>query len=384
MKITSVSAFVMGVEGSGHSSPRRNWVFVRVDTDADIYGTGEATTEYHELAVAAMVEQHFGPMLRGQDPLRINSAWQQMRRCVWWRDGVVAASAASGIDQALWDIAGKACGQPVHVLLGGAVRSSVSLYARGDLGLQSAAAELSSAEEEGYQAFKLGPGAPVDTWNETQQVKAAVSLMHEMHAARRPNTNLMMDCGGLFSRKAAGALIGELSVLEPLFIEEPVNGDNAQDLVELRRAFPAVRLAAGERKTTRWQFREWLEAGAVDILQPDICHCGGISELMRIAAAAETYGLLLAPHNPYGPVALAANVHACAAMPNFLILEHCRHRPWSDEAAPRRVEVANGAAQLPGTPGLGVDLDWEYVRRHPRRPLQPRTRRDGAGGMPLM
>src|SRR4029077_17570726 len=158
MKITGVTAHVMGVPGPGGHSPSRNWIFVRIDTDEHLIGVGEATTEYHEQAVAAMIEHHFGPMLLGQDPTRVNHLWQQMRRHFWWRNGVVESSAMSGIEQALWDIAGKAYGQPVYKLLGGAVRDRVRVYARSDLGLESHEAELKTALGEGFTAFKLGPG----------------------------------------------------------------------------------------------------------------------------------------------------------------------------------------------------------------------------------
>src|SRR6185437_6968143 len=137
MKISKVTAHIMGVPGPGGHAPSRNWIFVRVETDEGITGIGEATTEYHEQAVSAMIRDHFAPLLIGQDPTRVHYAWQQMQRAFWWRGGVVASSAASGIEQALWDVTGKAYGQPVYKLLGGAVRDRVRVYARSDLGLES-------------------------------------------------------------------------------------------------------------------------------------------------------------------------------------------------------------------------------------------------------
>jgi galactonate dehydratase len=175
----------------------------------------------------------------------------------------------------------------------------------------------------------------------------------------------MIDCGGIFSQQAASRLIEELRPLKMLFVEEPVNMDTPRGLVALRHAFAGVRIAAGERQMTRWGFREWLEQGAVDVIQADISHCGGIGELLRIAVCAEVYNVQVAPHNPYGPVALAANLHACAAMQNFLILEHCRHRPWFDEVQQYGVRVQDGCVLLSDRPGLGIELDWEYVEKHP-------------------
>jgi len=169
-----------------------------------------------------------------------------------------------------------------------------------------------------------------------------------------------------------------------LFVEEPVNMDTPQKLIELRRACPGVRIAAGERLVTRWQFREWLEKGAVDIIQADISHCGGIGELLRIASYAEVYGIQVAPHNPYGPVAMAANIHAAVSMPNFLILEHCRHRPWFNDVQRHGHIVDQGYVIPNDRPGLGIELDWDYVRKYPYQPLKLRTFINGDGALPLI
>jgi galactonate dehydratase len=384
MKITQITAHLMGIPGPGGHAPSRNWIFVRVETDAGFAGIGEATTEYHEQAVAAMIEQHFSPLLIGQDPTRVHSAWQQMQRWFWWRGGVVASSAASGIEQALWDITGKAYGQPVYKLLGGAVRDRIRLYARTDLGLPSYADEARRAVEEGFDAFKFGPGTYVRPFDDGRQVDVALTAAREVRQAAGPACDMIIDCGGIFSLQAAHRLIDGLRGGRALFVEEPVNADLPRGLIELRRAFPDMRIAAGERLVTRWQFREWLEQGAVDVIQADLAHCGGIGELLRIASYAEVYNVQVAPHNPYGPVALAANLHACACMPNFMILEHCRHRPWFDEVQVFGHVVKDGRLALNDRPGLGVELDWEYVRKHPYQRLPLRTFTDSDGGMPLV
>jgi galactonate dehydratase len=384
MKITRITPHLMGIPGPGGHAPARNWIFIQVETDEGITGVGEATTEYHEHAVAAMVEEHFAPLLLGQDPTRIQSAWQQMQRFFWWRGGVVASSAASGIEQALWDITGKAYGQPVYKLLGGAVRDCVRVYARTDLNLATLGDEAAAAVAEGFDAFKFGPGKYVDPFDDERQVDAALATGAEVRDAAGPDCDLMIDCGGIFSLQAAHRLIDGLRPVRMLFVEEPVNADTPRGLVELRRAFPDVRIAAGERLATRWAFREWLEQGAVDVIQADISHCGGIGELLRIAACAEVYGVRMAPHNPYGPVALAANAHTCVCMPNFLILENCRHRPWFDQVQVFG-PVVDGGRVVPGDrPGLGIELDWDYVRKHPYRHLPLRTFFDRDGGMPLV
>ncbi len=390
MKITSIQAHIMGVPSPGGAAPSRNWIFVRVRTDAGLEGVGEATTEYHEQAVAAMVEQHFAPLLVGQDPRRVQQSWQQMQRCFWWRGGVVASSAASGIEQALWDIAGKAYGLPVHRLLGGAVRDRVRVYARNDLGLPTLVDEARAAVAEGFDAFKFGPGNLVRPFDERRQLSAAVEAVEQVRAAVGDRVDLMLDCGGLFSATTAQELAAATRGSRLLFLEEPVNQDAPHGLMELRRACPWLPVAAGERLMTRWQFREWIERSAVSVIQADVSHCGGIGELLRIASWAEVYGILMAPHNPYGPVALAASAHAALCMPNFLILEHCRLRPWFDEvqksdpSSPTEpaTTVRDGQIELGERHGLGVELDWEFVAAHPYRPRPLRMVHDRFGALP--
>jgi galactonate dehydratase len=385
MKITRISTRIMGVPGpGGPHAPRRNWVFVFVDTDAGISGIGEATSEWHEQAVAQMIEQHMGPVLVGRDPTRIEQAWQFLQRNFWWRNGIVAASAMSGIDQALWDITGKAYKLPVYKLLGGAVRERVRLYARMDLGLPSVPDEARAAVEEGFDAFKFGYGRPCEPFDDMAQVQRALDEGRRVRQAAGPNVDLMIDCGGLFSQQAAMALLAGLRPMNMLFVEEPVNADTPRSLVELRRANLDMRIAAGERLSTRWGFREWLEVGAVDVIQADISHCGGISELLKIAHGAEVYNVRVAPHNPYGPVALAAAAHACAAMSNFLILEHCRLRPWFDQVQKSGPTIRKGCVELDDRPGLGVELNGDVIERHPYLPMPLRTYQDKWGGMPLI
>ena len=384
MKITSINTHLMGIAGPGGLAPSRNWIFVEIETDEGVTGIGEATTEYHEKAVVAMVQDHFSPLLVGQDPTRVHHLWQQMQRFFWWRGGVVASSAASGLEQALWDIAGKAHGLPVYQLLGGRLRDRVRVYARTDLGLPTHGDEAAAAVEEGFEAFKFGPGSYVQPYHDQRQVDVALTAAREIRSAAGPDCELMIDCGGIFSTQAAHRLIDGLREVQMLFVEEPVNMDTSRGLVELRRAFPDTSIAAGERLVTRWQFREWLEEGAVDVIQADICHCGGIGELLRIASCAEVYNVTIAPHNPYGPVSLAANAHAALCMPNFLILEHCRHRPWFDQVQKFGPTVRNGHVEVQERPGLGIELDWDYVARHPYQPLPLRTFTDRSGALPLI
>jgi galactonate dehydratase len=386
MKIAKVSTQVMGVvlPRQGVEAARRNWIFVRVETDEGITGVGEATTENCEHAVVAMIEKHFGPYLIGKDPTRITRAWQEMQRLFWWRGGIVESSAISGIEQALWDITGKAYGQPVYKLLGGAVRDRVKVYVRNDLGLADEIAEVEAAVAEGFHGFKTGPGPYHHPYNEDKQIDTAAALFSRLRSTVGPDFDLMMDCLGNFSPQAAHRLIEKVYDLNLLFVEEPVNSDSPRSLVELRRAWPGVRIAAGERQLTRWGVREWLELGAVDVLQVDITHCGGIAELLRIASMAEVYNIKVAPHNPYGPVALAANLHACLAMPNFLTLEHWRYYSFFNEVQLDGPRMKDGYLELPSKPGLGVDLNWDFIAKHPYHSLHAYSFPEADGGFVLV
>ena len=372
----------MNVPAADACTPRRNWIFVEVETDAGITGIGEATTEHHEMAVAAHVETALKPRLLGMNPMDVEQAWQLGYRDYWWKRGVVHTSAVSGIDMALWDIAGKATGQPVFRLLGGRVRNRVRCYARADLDLDSLEAHAAQALEEGFDAFKHGHGAAVAPFDMDAQVDVAVNEMTRLRKALGPDVALMIDCGGVFSPVAAHRLMRELQSLGLFFVEEPIEQSTVEPYVRLKRDFPGMRVAAGERWITRWDCREWFERQAVDVCQVDVCHAGGISELMKIAHFAEVYGIGIAPHNPYGPVALAAAAHAAAAMQNFEILEHCRLRPWFEEVQKTRVPLSGGyvdVEELGRRPGLGVELDMDLVKSRPFRALPPR-RYEGPDG----
>lgn len=375
MKITRIRTRVMG-------TPGRNWIFLFIETDAGITGLGEATTEYQEHAVVAAIEQHFAPLLLGKDPTQIERLWQMMYRLFWWRQGVVMTSAISGIEQALWDLAGKAYGQPVYRLLGGPCRDRVRLYARGDLGLPSQADEARAAVAEGFTAFKWGYSPTVKPFDEEDYIRAAHETACAIAEATGDRLELMVDCAGLFSLNGAMRLIRGLRDYRMLFVEEPVCVDNLNEMARLHQAGLGIDLALGERLCTRWAFREILERRLVDLIQPDICHAGGIGELRKIATMAEVYGVKVAPHNPYGPVALAAAVHFAAATSNFLILEYCRFSPLFSQVQKQGIAIAKGYAELPTAPGLGVELDEELIALHPYRALPLREYKTLDGAVP--
>ena len=388
MKITDIIAHVMEIPDPDGRTPRRNWIFVEIRTDEGLTGIGEATTEYCELAVKAQIETELRPRLLGMNPLEIGRIWTLGFRHFWWRMGVVHTSAMSGIDQALWDLKGKATGLPVYELLGGRVRDRVRLYARirdvfaeGEATLEEDI--LQAVEEEGFDAFKSGFGPLTQPFDEIEQVRRAIDDYRRMRDAAGPDVALMCDAAGVYSPTAAARLIQGLREVDIFFVEEPTNQDTVNPTLQLKRAYPDVKIAVGERLFTRWAFREWFENQAIDVCQADICHTGGISELMKIAHYAEVYGIQIAPHNPYGPVALAAAAHAAAAMPNFVLLEHCRLRPWFEDVQKVAVPIVRGYVdldELGKRPGLGVELDMEMVKNRPHRPLgtNPFVLKDGS------
>lgn len=355
MKIVDVKTSIM-------ESPGREYVFVKVQTDEGIHGWGEATLEMKQGTVAAAVHDLQGYVL-GEDPTRIDYLWQRMYRHGFWRGGVAILSGLSAIEQALWDITGKAYGQPVYKLLGGAVRDYIPCYTH--TGDPNRARELM---EEGWRAFKFGPGgrrANGNVVDERELVRSTATAYEAMRKTVGDEVQLMCDCHGRF-RPAVAIRLGK--ALEPYgltFFEEPVPPDNIMALKNVREAGLSMDLATGERAFTKWGYRELIEHQLVDVIQPDICHDGGIKETLKIAAMAETYNILVAPHNPNGPVGTAASVHAAAVMPNFSILEYALS-PTRDACQAGDVfKAVNGRIELPTKPGLGVELDEDYLARHP-------------------
>ena len=377
MKITAIYTRMMGTKG-------RNWIFVFIETDEGMTGIGEATTEYQEHAVVAAIEHHFAPLLVGKNPTEIERIWQMMYRLNWWRQGIVMTSAMSGIDQALWDITGKAYGQPVYKLLGGPCRDRVRLYARTDLGLPTVAEEAQAAVAEGFSAFKWGYGPTGRPFDEAENIQRSHDTARAIVEATGNKLELIVDCAGLFSLNGAIRLIRGLQSYPMMFIEEPVCVDNLNEMECLHRAALGFNLALGERLCTRWAFREYLERRALDVIQPDICHAGGISELHKLGTMAEVYGVRVAPHNPNGPISTAAAIHVAAAMSNFLILEYCRFSPLFLAVQKQGLRIVNGYAELPTAPGLGVELDMELINKHPYQALPIRQYYEVDGAVPLI
>ncbi|MBV2354089.1 galactonate dehydratase [Streptomyces sp. J2-1] len=357
MKIARIETFLV--------PPR--WLFCRIETDDGVVGWGEPVVEGRAEVVRAAVEV-LSEYLIGQDPLRIQDHWQVLTKGGFYRGGPVLSSAVAGIDQALWDIAGKTYGAPVHALLGGPVRDSVRVYAwvGGDEPAQLTE-QITEQVEAGFTAVKMnaaGPTSPLTTAAETAAVVARVAAARE---ALGPDRDVAVDFHGRFGAASARRVLTELAPLHPLFAEEPVLPEQGHLLPGLVAASP-VPIATGERLFSRAEFLPVLNAG-VAVAQPDLSHAGGISEVTRIAALAETYGALLAPHCPLGPVALAASLQVAFATPNFLIQEQSRGIHYNKDADllsyvvdPEPFRFTAGQAHRGDTPGLGVTVDENAVR----------------------
>lgn len=355
MKVTEVKTFHMrGVA--------RNWLFAKVETDEGVYGWGEGTLEGYEHAVEQAIHVLADRYLVGRDPTRIEYHWQVMYRHGFWRGGPVLGSAVAAIDHALWDIAGKICGVPVYKLLGGPVRDRVRVYTHAN----SPEEIRHSIDDLGFTAFKCTgwyAGQDIDEREIVPEFKERIAGYRELVG---PDVDILYDNHGLSQPSQAIAMLRAVEEYGLYFFEEPTQPDNLQNLARVRAAANVkTPIATGERLYHRWDYRYLLENQLADIIQPDICHCFGISELRRIAAAAETYYINIAPHNPNGPICTAASVHVCAAVPNFAILESIQSPPWHERVQKEPLRFVNGYIELPTTPGLGVDLDEEVITSRP-------------------
>lgn len=373
MKITAVKTVVVNAR-------MRNWVFVKIETDqAGLWGWGEASLEWKTRSVTGSVED-FAPMLVGEDPSRIEHIYQKLYRQSFFRPGVIGLSAISGIEQALWDILGKSLNKPVYQLLGGAVRDKVRMYTHLGGGEMKAVYESQAADDprpmvdlalevvgRGYRAVKVLVTPPTEGLNGAAAYKHAESRMAALREALGDDVDIMVDCHGRHSPANAIEFCRLLAPYRPYFIEEPVPPENVDAMAEVRRASP-VPIATGERLVTRFEFRPLLERQACHVIQPDLCHCGGLWEAKKIAAMAEAYYVSVAPHNPLGPVANAAALHFALSTPNFLIQEDMLSDvPWRWEIVRHQLRTKNGYWLPCDAPGLGVEVDEEAARNHPFR-----------------
>jgi galactonate dehydratase len=367
MKISKVRPLVMG-------TPWRNLTFLILETDEGLTGVGEVRMINNTDALLGYISEAAPRHVLGQDPFNRELIVDTMRRNDYSRAGEVAMSGIALIEMACWDIMGKALNQPVYRLMGGAVRQKIKAYANGWYTVERTPEEFAKAAKavvaRGYDSAKLDPfGSGFYELDRTERSRS-ISLVEAVRDATGPDFDIFVEMHGRFSPAVAIGLAHDLEPYKPGWIEEPVPPEN---LAALKKVANAVRtpIATGERIHSRTECRELFELQACDIVQIDLSHFGGISEARKLAAWAESYYMLMAPHNVCGPVATAANLHLAACTPNFKIQEHFNDfaDAWVKGAVLQYPEVVDGYFSLPEGPGLGVILNEDFIKEHPRKQI---------------
>ncbi|MGW7517940.1 galactonate dehydratase [Streptomyces sp. NPDC054796] len=358
MKITRVETFAV--------PPR--WLLCRIETDEGHVGWGEPVVEGRAATVRTAVEELAGQFLTGADPLRVEDLWQQMTKGSFYRGGPVLSSAVAGLDQALWDIAGKHYGAPVHQLLGGPVREKVRAYSWVGGDEPSELREhVQRQVEAGFTAVKMNASGRMNRLATVRDIEGIVARAETAREVLGPDGDFAVDFHGRFTAANARKVLPHLAPYNPLFAEEPLLPEYPHLLAGLVAASP-VPIATGERLYSRSDVLPALQAG-VAVLQPDLSHAGGISEVRRIAALAETFDVPVAPHCPLGPVSLAASLQIGFCTPNFLIQEQSIGIHYNtgaevlDYVADKEpFRFHDGYLARPTAPGLGVEVDERAVR----------------------
>ena len=362
MKITKVTCYIV-------NPGRRNILFVKTETDEGITGWGESFSVGPDLAVAATIDYLAEWWLVGQDPRNIEYLWASMYQGLRFPPGSVGLAAISGIEHTLWDISAKALEMPVYQLLGGRVRDRVRVYQSCAGGTPEEAAEhaLSLIDKYGYTALKMSPYPPepdLRPWNEV--LREGPRFLEAVRRAVGDDVDIGLDAHAkIFEPSRALEMARAQAPFNPFFLEEPIRPENIHAMADLRRKMP-VPLATGEALYAKFQFNHLIQDQAADIIQPDVCVCGGLLEMRKIAAIAEGHDVVVAPHNPMGPVAAAVNVHFAVATNNFLVLEFVPHdtgvrrefvvEPWVPEG---------GYLDIPEGPGWGLEVNEEALGRYP-------------------
>ena len=373
MKIEKVEVWL--VEGIKY-----NWTLLRITADNGLTGVGEATN-WPGSPLVYHAAQHLGERIIGLDPTRIDYIWTKLYRDLNWLGPTgVMMCAMSGIDMALLDMKGKMLGVPCYELLGGAFRKEILLYAnywfiKGGHNPEDYARQAKEVIEKGFTGMKFDPFAHTNylfgddlSTNLTltpSQEDLAYDIVKAVRDAVGPDVLLAIETHAMLSMPTAIRMAERLAPLNLMWYEEPVGPESANTLKYIRQQ-TAVPICVGERHYSRWGFRPVLEQQLVDYIMPDITRCGGPSEMKRIATMAETYNIMVAPHNPNGPLSTLASAHVCASIPNFFRQEFMFNDvPWRDEVISRPIVVENGRLILDNAPGLGVELVDEAMAAHP-------------------
>ncbi len=361
MKITNIKTYIVHCY-------RTNWGFVKIETNEGVSGIGEVTLEMKEKAVDAAVHE-LKDYLIGKDPCDIERHFHTCYRDSYWRSGPVLMSALSGVEMALWDISAKSLGVPVHRLLGGKCNDRVKAYANGWFAgattPEGFAVSAKAAVARGFLALKWDPFGKAYMNMSLKEIDSALAIIGAVRDAVGNEVDLLIEGHGRFNVPTAITIARELEPFRPLFFEEPIPPDNLDALADVRSKSP-VRIAAGERLFHRNQFRDLFEKRAADFVQPDISHAGGLGELRKIAAMAESYLIPFAPHNPSGPVANAATLQLAACTSNFCLLETmATDIPWRKYLTTENLVFEDGYFKIPDRPGLGIELNEEAFAEYP-------------------
>ena len=346
------------------------WMFLKMYTDADIIGLGEPVLEGHCKAVEAIVHE-YEDYLIGKDPMRIEHHVQALYKGGFYRGGPVMMSAISGIEQALWDIKGKYYNCPVYEMLGGRCRDKIRMYSHikvagvaGEFPIEQMLHMADQRLADGYTALKYSIIPPIQQIDTPENTMKHVERFARVREHIGSGVDLAIDFHGRVSPAMAVRLADALKPYMPMFIEEPCLPENVDCMATIARS-TSIPIAAGERLFGKFAFRELLEKQAVSVVQPDLCHAGGIFEGRKIAAMAENYYASIAPHNPLGPISLAACLQLDACTPNFLVQEHPGMEDHADLGVGYIKEpfvIQNGYIDVPTKPGLGVELDEKALQ----------------------
>ena len=341
------------------------WMFLKMHTDTDLFGLGEPILEGHTNALEAVV-QEFSDYLIGKDPLQIEHHVQALYRGGFYRGGPLMLSAISGIKQAMWDIKGKYYNCPVYEMLGGKCREKIRMYTHvkrtavvGEFSIEEMLQIARQRVNEGYTALKYSIIPPIKAIETPANMQKHIERFAAVRKEIGDEIDLAIDFHGRVSPAMAVRLAEQLKPYSPMFIEEPVLPENVDCMVTVARS-TTVPIAAGERLFGKWEYRQLLEKQAVSVVQPDLCHCGGIFEARKIAAMAELYYASVAPHNPLGPISLAACLQLDTCIPNFLVQEHPGNPDGADLGVgylKQPFVLKDGYIDVPTAPGLGIELD---------------------------
>jgi galactonate dehydratase len=346
----------------------RTFVFLKLYAEDGLTGVGEGSVEWNELAVEACLRQTCARLV-GANPFDTEALWERLYRDSYWRNDLIINSAISAIDQACWDLKGKKLGVPVHALLGGSRRARLRAYANAWYFGCSTPEEFARAARTvvaaGFTALKWDPFGDADMTMGAAAMRGAVENVRAVRETVGPDVDICIEVHGRLSPAWAIEMARRLTPFQPFFYEEPIPAENMAELARVARAID-IPVATGERLCTKFLFRELLAQQAVDVIQPDLCHAGGLTEVKKIAALAEASYVQVAPHNASGPIGTAAAVQLDASIPNFLIQEYfVTQAPWIDEVVRGGPRAVRGEIVVPDRPGLGVELDEAAALAHP-------------------